>query len=187
MAFLKENKRKTVTSSFIDTDTIININLRDQSITDGHGTANFERLLYKHCPVLAKKERRVTISVNQPDVIDANRRKLVVRICNAIHSLDVTDRTKINIFNETVRFIRMVDEQDINQIFCIDSVSLYIKSLKEAYRNGHKGKTLSGRQNSLKALLMELDPDLLKQCKNIFITFPADTQNILPYTDDELK
>ena len=46
MAFLKENKRKTVTSSFIDTDTIININLRDQSITDGHGTANFERLLY---------------------------------------------------------------------------------------------------------------------------------------------
>lgn len=187
MAFLKENKRKTVTSSFINTDTVININLRDQSITDGHGTANFERLLYKHCPVLAMEGRRVAIPVNQPDIIDASRREFVVRICNAIHSLDATNRTKINIFNETVRFIRMVDEQDIKQIFCIDSVTLYIKNLIEAYQSGHKGKTLSGRQNSLKTLLMELDPNLFKQCKDIFITFPADTQNILPYTDDELK
>ncbi|WGL54561.1 hypothetical protein [Kluyvera intermedia] len=187
MAFLNENKRKTVTSSFTNTDTVINISLRDQSITDGHGTANFERLLYKHCPVLAMEGRRVIIPVNQPDIIDAGRRELVVRICNTIHSLDATNRTKINIFNETVRFIRVFDAQDIEQIFCIDSIALYINSLVVAYQNGHKGVTLSARQNSIKTLLMGLDFNLFKQCENIFITFPADTQKIIPYTDDELK
>ncbi|EIM7728360.1 hypothetical protein LN119_001713 [Salmonella enterica subsp. enterica serovar Coeln] len=187
MAFLKENKRKTVASSLINTDTVINMSLRDQSITDGHGTANFERLLYKNCPVLSMEGRRVVIPINQPDIIDAGRRELVVRICNAIHSLDATNRTKINVFNETVRFIRVFDAQDIKCIFCIDSVTLYIKSLAEAYQSGHKGKTLCGRQNLIKALLMGLDPDLFKQCKDVFITFPADTQNVLPYTDDELK
>ncbi|MCL6397644.1 site-specific integrase [Pectobacterium carotovorum subsp. carotovorum] len=187
MAFLKENKRKIVTSSFTNTDKVININLRHQSITDGHGTADFERLLYKHCPVLPMEGRRVVIPVNQPDIIDAGRRELVVRICNAINSLDATNRTKVNVFHETVRFIRMVDEKDIKEVFCIDSITLYLKSLTEAYQRGLKGKTLSGRQNSIKTLLVELDPYVFKQCKDIFIAFPADTQNVLPYTDDELR
>lgn len=187
MAFLNENKRKTVTSSFTNMDTVTNISLRDQSITDGHGTANFERLLYKHCPVLAMEGRRVIIPVNQPDIIDAGRRELVVRICNAIHYLDATNRTKINIFNETIRFIRFFDAQDIQQIFCVESISAYVNTLTKCYQNGHKGKTLSGRQYSLKTLLMGLDPNLFKQCESLFITFPADAQSVIPYTDNELN
>ena len=109
MAFLKDKKRKIVPPSFINTDTVINISLQDKSITDGHGTANFERLLYKNCPVLPIAGKRTLIPIDQPDFIYADRQLLVVRICNAIHGLDATVRTKVNIFNETVRFLKMTD------------------------------------------------------------------------------
>ncbi|AZI87929.1 site-specific integrase [Kosakonia sp. CCTCC M2018092] len=187
MAFLRDKKRKIAPPSFINTDTVINISLQDKSITDGHGSANFERLLYKNCPVLPVAGRRSLIPINQPEIIDADRQLLVVRICNAIHSLDATDRTKVNVFNETVRFLKMTDEQNIKNVFCIDTISMYIKSLVSLYHKGSKGKTLSGRQNSLKALLKALDYELFKQCKDSFFSFPSDTQATLPYTDNEIK
>lgn len=187
MAFLKENKRKIVTPSFTNTDIVINISLQDKSITDGHGTANFERLLYKNCPVLPMAGKRTVIPIDQPEIIYADRQLLVVRICNAIHGLDVTDRTKVNVFNETVRFFKMTDAENIKNIFCIDTISMYIKNLVSSHNQGSKGKTLSGRQNSIKALLKSLDYELYKKCEGIFFSFPADTQSVSPYTDDEVK
>lgn len=187
MAFLKDKKRKIVPPSFINTDTVVNISLQDKSITDGHGSANFERLLFKNCPVLPVAGRRTLIPIDQPEVIDADRQLIVVRICNAIHSLDATDRTKVNVFNETVRFLKMTDEQNIKNIFCIDTISMYIKSLVSLYHNGSKGKTLSGRQNSIKALLKAMDYELYKQCKDRFFSFPSDTQATHPYTDNEIE
>ncbi|HDF2340858.1 TPA: hypothetical protein PC598_000385 [Morganella morganii] len=187
MAFLKENKRKTVTSSFTNTDVLININLQDKSITDGHGTANFERLLYKNCPILSALGKRILIPIEKSKIIYANRKLLVVRICNAIHALDATERTKVNVFNETVRFLKMADAENIKNIFCIDTISMYIKNLVRLYHKGNKGKTLSGRQNSIKALLKSMDYELYKQCESIFFSFPADTQSVTPYTDYEVK
>ncbi|EKT66681.1 hypothetical protein [Providencia alcalifaciens] len=187
MAFLKDNNRKTVTSSFTNTDTLININLQDKSITDGHGTANFERLLYKYCPVLSIVGKRTLIPIEKSEIIYANRKLLVVRICNAIHALDATERTKVNVFNETVRFLKMADAENIKNIFCIDTISMYIKNLVRLYHKGNKGKTLSGRQNSIKALLKSMDYELYKQCESIFFSFPADTQSVIPYTDYEIK
>lgn len=185
MAFLKENKRKTVTTS--NADTVINISLRDKFITDGHNTANFERLLYKNCPVLPMIGTHSINLIESSEIIYADRESLVIRVCNAIHGLDATVRTKINVFNETVRFLRMVDAGNIKNAFCVDTISMYIKNLACLYRKGHKGKTLSGRQNSIKALLKSLDYDLYRQCKSIFISFPADTQSVIPYTDNEVK
>ncbi|WP_039660101.1 hypothetical protein [Pantoea sp. MBLJ3] len=187
MAFLKENKRKTVTTSNIDTDTVINISLRDKFITDQDRSANFERLLYENCPAITITDNPINIKIDKPNFVYANRQSLVIRICNAIHSLDATDRTKVNVFNETVRFLKMVDEQKIKNAFCIDTISMYIKNLVSSHNQGSKGKTLSGRQNSIKALLKAMDYELFKKCESVFISFPADTQSVSPYTDDEVK
>lgn len=187
MAFLKENKRKTVTTSNIDTDTVINISLRDKFITDQDHSANFERLLYENCPAISINDNHVNITTDKPNFVYANRHSLVIRICNAIHSLDATDRTKVNVFNETVRFLKMADEQKIKNAFCIDTISMYIKNLVSSHNQGSKGKTLSGRQNSIKALLKAMDYELFKKCESMFISFPADTRSVSPYTDDEVK
>lgn len=187
MAFLKENKRKTVTTSNIDTDTVVNISLRDKFITDQDRSANFERLLYKNCPTISIADNHINITIDKPNFVYANRQSLVIRICNAIHSLDATDRTKVNVFNETVRFLKMADEQKIKNVFCIDTISIYIKNLVSSHNQGSKGKTLSGRQNSIKALLKAMDYELFKKCESMFISFPADTQSVSPYTDDEVK
>lgn len=187
MAFLKDNKRKVAFPSLINSDAVINISLRDKSITDGHGTANFERLLYKNCPVLPMAGKRNIAPIDKSKIIDADRQLLAVRICNAIHDLDATERTKVNIFNETVRFLRMTDAENIKNIFCADTISMYVKNLVRLYHEGVKGKTLSGRQNSIKVLLKSIDHCLYKQCEGIFFTFPADTQIVEPYTDDEIE
>lgn len=168
MAFLKENKRKTVTTSNINTDTVINISLRDKFIKDQDRSANFERLLYENCPAIPITDNYINIKIDKPGFVYANRQSLVVRICNAIHSLDATDRTKVNVFNETVRFLKMADEHKIKDVFCIDTISMYIKNLVGSYNKGSKGKTLSGRQNSIKALLKAMDYELYTKCESIF-------------------
>lgn len=187
MAFLKDNKRKTTTPSPFTDSNVISLSLSDRSITDGHGTANFERLLYKDCPILPMEGRLISIPRNQPEIVDANRKELVVRICNAVHFLDVANRTKINIFSETVRYIRMLDSEGVKDFLCVDSVSLYINSLVKSYHDGTKGKTLSSRKSAIKSLLFELDVKLFEQCKGLFFSFPSDAENIQPYTDSELK
>lgn len=187
MAFLKDNRRKTKAPAPFNYSDVTSINLRDRAITDGHGAANFERLLYKGCPVLPMEGRRVNIPVNQPDIVSAGRKEIVVRICNAINSLDAANRTKVNIFNETVRYIKMMESEGLKEMLCLDSVSLYVNNLVKMYREGVKGKTLSARQNSIKRLLLELDAGFYKDCESIFFVFPADTDNVQPYTDDELK
>lgn len=187
MAFLKENKRKTSTAQKTNFENVVSINLKDRFITDGHGTANFERLLYKGCPILSMEEKRTNKPKTQADLVDGNRRELAIKICNAIHAMDKTDRTKVNIFRETVSFIRQMDSEGINDTFCHNSVSMYVNELAKLYEKGIKGKSLSSRQNSIKALLKELDIELYEQCKDIFITFPSDSEPTKPYTDDELK
>ncbi|MGP5307430.1 hypothetical protein [Vreelandella alkaliphila] len=187
MAFLKESKRKTSAARQTNFENVISINLKNKFITDGHGTANFERLLYKGCPILSMEEKRTKKPKNQADLVDANRRELAIKICNAIHGMDKTERTKINIFQETVSFIRQMDSEGISDTFCYDSISIYVNELAKLYEKGIKGKGLYSRQNSIKSLLKELDIELYEQCKNIFISFPSDSEPTKPYTDNELK
>ncbi|MGO2009104.1 hypothetical protein [Vreelandella alkaliphila] len=187
MAFLKESKRKTSATTPINDRNVVSINLKDKFITDGHSTANFERLLYKGCPVIPMEGRRIYKPKNQPALVDANRKELAVKICNAIHGMDKTKRSKINVFREAVSFIRALDNQGIENILCADSISWYIKKLASYYKQGTKGKSLSSRQDSLKILILELDVKLFEQCKEMFIAFPSDAEPIKPYTDAELK
>ncbi|MBS0855341.1 MULTISPECIES: hypothetical protein [unclassified Tatumella] len=187
MAFIKNNSRKTMMPSFLNEDNLVNINMRDHTIVDNGKIANFERLLYRGCPILPLDGYRVAIPINQPDIVDANRRSLVVSIFNILCYLDATNRTKINIFNELVRFIRMSEAQGFEEIFCIGSILFYSKSLVDHYNKGVKGKTLLSRQNSIKVLLRQLDPDLFNKCNDYFIKFPHDTKSAEPYTDDEIK
>lgn len=187
MAFLKENNRKTFSAISANEINLTSIDLKDKLITDGEHTANFQRLLYKGCPVLPMEGRRAYTPQNQPTIIDANRKSLAVKICNAIHGMDKTKRTKINIFRETVSFIRMLDSEGIEDIVCPDSVTWYVNELVKQYKKGVKGKSLSSRQNSLKALIKELDIELYRECEDIFIVFPSDNEPTKPYTDDELN
>ncbi|MDN3561612.1 hypothetical protein [Vreelandella neptunia] len=187
MAFLKESRRKISAVTSIVGEDIVSINLNDKFITDGHSTANFERLLYIGCPVLPMEGRRIYHNKDQPSIVDANRKLTAIKICNAIHSMDKTDRTKINIFRETVSFIRMMDSEGIENFFSFDAVSQYINELVKLYKKGVKGKSISSRQNAIKSLIKELDIVLYEQCENIFTVFPADNEPTKPYTDAELK
>lgn len=187
MAFLKESRRKTSAIIPIVDEDIVSINLNDKFITDGHSTANFERLLYIGCPVLPMEGRRIYQNKDQPSIVDANRRLTAIKICNSIHSMDKNDRTKINIFRETVSYIRIMDSEGIDNIFSFDAVSRYIKELVNLYKKGVKGKSLSSRQNAIKALIKELDIALYERCESIFIAFPDDHEPTKPYTDGELK
>ncbi|SEG03543.1 site-specific integrase [Marinobacterium lutimaris] len=187
MAFIKNDKRKTTSAKISKYSNTTNINLKERIITDGHGTADFERLLYKGCPVLPISGRRSVIPKNQPGIIDARRKEFAIKICNIIHSMDKSNRTKINIFHELVRFIRIIDDDGIDQPFCHDSISMYVRTLIEEYNAGKKGATILSRQNSIKTLILEFDYKLYDECKNVFISFPKDTVNVVPYTDDELK
>lgn len=187
MAFIKNDKRKTTSAKSSKYSNVTNINLKEKIITDGHGTANFERLLYKGCPVLPISGRRSVIPKNQPDIIDARRKEFAIKICNIIHSMDRSKRTKINIFNELVRFMRIMDDNGIDQPFCHDSISMYVESLVDEYNSGKQGSTILSRQNSIKALILEFDHKLYDKYKEFFICFPKDTVHVLPYTDDELR
>ncbi|WP_286985053.1 hypothetical protein [Halomonas sp.] len=187
MAFQRREKRKVSPAKPSYGSNVININLKDKAITDGHGTANFERLLYKGCPILPMDGRRAWAPKNQTEIVDAGRKEIVIKICNAIHSMDKTERTKINTFNEVVRYIRLLEKNGVEEIFCRESLSLYVNDLAAKYISGTKGKSLQSRQNSIKALLFEIDAELYEQCKKSFMSFPSDTTSVSPYSDDELK
>lgn len=187
MAFIKKNKRKTTKPSLIPASEIKNINLRDRLITDGHGHADFERLLYRHCPVIYRTNQARSFAKNSTSPIYANRNVLVINICNAIYSMDKKTRTKINIFNEIVAFFKLMDEHKIDDMFSVKLLKIYNKKFVEKYKSGVKGKSLQLRQNSLRCLLRELDFEFYEKNKRIFTTFPSDSDPILPYSDGEIK
>jgi hypothetical protein len=187
MAFIKNDKRKTTSAKSSKYSSVTNINLKEKIITDGHGTADFERLLYKGCPVLPINGRRIVHQKYKSKIIDVGRKDFVVKICNIIHSMDKSKRSKINIFNELVRFIRIVDDKSIEYPFCHESISIYVRSLVEEYNAGIKGSTILSRQSSMKALILDFDYRLYDSFKEIFICIPKDTVHVKPYTDDELR
>lgn len=186
MGFLKKNKRKQIEINNINQENPINYFLTKEIITDGHGSANFNRLFYKNCPVLPMPNRR-TVILKDKKLVIANRKKEVIKICNGIHALDASDRTKINIFNETVRFLKLLDSKNIEDVFSIESIQIFINALIALYHKGTKGRTLASRQNSFKILIQQYDNELYSQCENIFFSFPKEKTCILPYTDKELK
>lgn len=187
MAFLKDNKRKIVASCKYNITEVTNIDLKYKIINDGGRTADFERMLYKGCPVIPQSKNNSCVLDDKETFIDLNRKPQVIKICNSIHNIDATNRTKINIFSETVRFIRMVDGLNSSDIFSFETISIYVNSLISSYNNGVKGKTLSSRQNSLKSLLRSMDFELFKKCEKLFYSFPNDTDACSPYTDSEVK
>lgn len=187
MAFLKDNKRKIVTSYKHHATEAINIDLKSKTIKDGTKIADFERLLYKGCPVMPRGKRNFFILDDKETFINLNRKPLIIKICNSIHNMDATNRTKINVYRETLRFIRMMDGLNIMDIFSFENISIYLNSLMSEYNNGVKGKTLSSRQNSMKSLLKSIDFELFKKCEKLFFSFPDDTDICSPYTDGEVK
>ena len=89
-----------------------------------------------------------------------NRRALIVNLYNIILGFDRTVRSKINLFNELLCFIRFIDERNISNVFCVQSIDSYLKEFLSKYRNGIKGVSLNQKQSSIKAIIKELDSDL---------------------------
>ena len=187
MSFIKKTARKTTVPALFSNATVTHINLKDRNIVNGNNIANFERLCYLNCPVLPIEGKRIKIPLKQTELVDANRKDLIINICNIINELDVANRTKINLFNELVAYFRFSDSIGSKIYFDIETVSLYIDLLIEKYHSGTKGKGLSVRQARLRMILKEIDPKVHEQCKDIFFKFPHDTENVQPYTDGEVK
>jgi hypothetical protein len=185
MSFIKSATRKiTHTNNVTD---LLNVNHKNKYIYSNNGIADFNRLYLIGCPILPIPDRSISIPKNQHELIDANRRETVNRLHSIVSTMDRTDRSKTNLFYVLVHYLRFMDSKNISRIFSPESIKIYIDSLKQEYRDGTKGKTLSTRQGLLKTLIKELDAKLFMECESIFIKFPNDVEHSEPYTDSELK
>lgn len=184
MSFIKSSKRKLTPAE--QSAEIAHIDLKNKYIFYEDKTADFNRLYFIGCPILPIEGKRLVAPKNQGIPLDANRRKLVNKIYLAISTMDVAARSKTNIFDTLVHYLKLMDSRNITDIFSFNSVKIYIETLAQEYRDGKKGKTLSVRQGMLKIVLKEIDIDLLKQCDELFIAFPNDIEHTKPYTDTEL-
>ncbi|MGP8288793.1 hypothetical protein ACT3OH_00785 [Vreelandella zhanjiangensis] len=188
MSFRGKNRRKTTLPSDLKSfDQSIPFELQIRIISDGHSTANFERLLYKDCPVIDSSARRIKMPKNQSTLIDMNRRSLVYKVTSVVNGMDRTIRSKINIFDQLVAFFRYCDQLGYKDIFTTESIDQYIKTLVTSYHNGSKGKSLLQRQSILKTFLKEFDTNLYFACQKYFYNFPHDSMATPPYTDSEIK
>ncbi|MDR5898836.1 hypothetical protein QC823_07525 [Halomonas vilamensis] len=190
MSFRGKSRRKTTLPSDLKNfDQIIPFELQIRIISDGHSTANFERLLYKDCPVLDNSVRHAKLpkNQNQSSLIDMNRRSLVYKVTSVVNGMDRTIRSKINIFTQLVAFFRYCDRLGYKDIFTTDSIEQYIKTLVTSYHNGSKGKNLLQKQSVFKTFLKEFDANLYFSCQKYFYEFPRDSIETPPYTDDEIK
>lgn len=188
MSFRGEKRRKiTLPSGLNNFDQSIPFELQVRIISDGHSTANFERLLYKDCPVIDSSVRRIKSPKNQTTLIDMDRRSLVYKVTSVVNGMDRTIRSKINIFNQLVAFFRYCDRLGYTDIFTTHSIEQYINTLVKSYHNGSKGKNLLQKQSILKTFLKEFDANLYFACQKYFYNFPNDSIATFPYTDSEIK
>jgi hypothetical protein len=188
LAFTGKKTRKLSRSNRKDGgDKIIPLQSHVKIITNGHSTAHFERLCYKNCPVLHIEGRRLQKKTRDTELVDMNRRRLVKKVSIVINEMDMSDRSKINIFAQLLSFFRCCDSNDISDIFSEASVQVYIESLVDKYHSGVKGKTLSQAQGVFKSFLKEYDSHFYNICKKFFYVFPDDSRPVEPYTDQELK
>ena len=187
MALIGEQKRKILSFSEIFEEQVTSIALYAKFLTDGHSTAHFERLCYKNCPVLELSGRKYRVPKKQATLVDMNRGALVLKIMQTINAMDVTNRTKINVFATLVEFFKFCDSNEILKIFSVDSIKLYLKSVFSAYHQGVKGNTLRNKQNTFKCFLKNFDSNLFEKCEEVFFQLPKDSQPIEPYSDEELK
>ncbi|NLC66404.1 MAG: hypothetical protein GX752_05620, partial [Clostridium sp.] len=148
MSFIKSSKRKLTPAE--QSAEIAHIDLKNKYIFYEDKTADFNRLYFIGCPILPIEGKRLVAPKNQGIPLDANRRKLVNKIYLAISTMDVAARSKTNIFDTLVHYLKLMDSRNITDIFSFNSVKIYIETLAQEYRDGKKGKTLSVRQGMLK-------------------------------------
>ncbi|MFN4055386.1 MAG: site-specific integrase [Alishewanella aestuarii] len=187
MALIGEAKRKILSFSEIFEEQVTNIALYAKFLTDGHSTAHFERLCYKDCPVLELPGRRHKRPKFPNAPVDMNRRALVLKIMVTINEIDATNRSKINIFVVLVELFKLCDSEGIVNIFTLDALNLYTRSLLAKYQQGVKGKSLRQKQAMLKKFLKHFDNVLHEKYCGISLALPNDSQPVEPYSDDELK
>ncbi|WP_333779444.1 hypothetical protein, partial [Vibrio cholerae] len=75
MALIGVNKRKTLTANIVDN--VHDIRSLNKIFSDGHTTADLERLCFKDCPVLEIKGKKHPRKYQKTTLVDMNRRQLV--------------------------------------------------------------------------------------------------------------
>ncbi|MDW7549815.1 site-specific integrase [Pseudoalteromonas peptidolytica] len=186
MSFLGNSKRKTLVSDTTQPENLVELSSQIKVLTDGHSTADFERLNYKGCPVIERPNRRLKRSEACLEKVDMHRRSVVYKITMTINLMERAVRTKINIFAGLIELFRFCDERDIEHIFTVEAISEYLNSLVARYNLGAKGKTLAQKQSTLVSFLKEYDFKLYLELKPQLYEFPRDSQSVKPYTDNEL-
>ncbi|ENM3802820.1 site-specific integrase [Vibrio cholerae] len=185
MALIGVNKRKTLTANIVDN--VHDIRSLNKIFSDGHTTADLERLCFKDCPVLEIKGKKHPRKYQKTTLVDMNRRQLVYKITTTLNGMDRTVRTKINTFSILLELFRFCDSRNIVDVMAVSTIAKYIESLAEKYHAGVKGKNLLQKQATLRSFIKEFDPVLLSELKPHFFEFPQDSQSIVAYTDSELK
>lgn len=167
---------------------VLNVPVERMILKHAAHTVYFKRLGYKYCPEVQIKSAGSKFKLKHDEVlVDMNRWAQVRKLYAALVSIDRSPRTKINIFNALVSFVRNSDENSITDIFSKEAIMSFVSFLKERYHQGVKGKTLNQLQSSIKSVLNEMDVNLVESIRKEFITFPNDTDPVMPYTDAEVK
>ena len=187
MALIGVKKRKVLSSKSLEQEKIVEMKLQIRILSDGHSTADFERLCYKNCPSLGMQSNKINALSGKALPFDMNRRSLVYRITATVNAMDRTTRTKINIFSVLLDLFRFCDTSEITDIFSVQAIKKYIETLVDKYHSGLKGKNLSQKQSTLVSFIKEFDSTLFSDLRSFLFEFPRDSQTVKPYTDIELK
>jgi hypothetical protein len=188
LAFIGNEKRKSINLQKNTELDVLEVPLEQMMLKDDSHTAHFKRLGYKGCPKIKarSKVKQFNLEGNQ-SLQDMNRWAVVKELYFIMVKLERRPRTKINIFNAMVSLIQHCDEHEIKDFYSKSAILSYISKLKNRYLTGVKGKTLMQIQNSIKVILLEVNPSLLDELKQDFLVIPDDTSPCHAYSDDELK
>jgi hypothetical protein len=183
----KETRKKLVVKQYAEIG-VLDVPIERMILKHAAHTVYFKRLGYKYCPGVQINSAGLRFKLKRDEVlVDMNRWEQVRELYSALVSIDRSSRTKINIFNALVSFVRNSDENSITDIFSKEAIASFVSFLKKRYRQGVKGKTLNQLQSSIKSIFYEMDFKFAESVIGDFISFPNDTDPVIAYTDTEVK
>jgi len=188
LAFIGNKTRKNISAKPLSEIDVLPIPVEKMVLLYSNYTVYFKKLGYKNCPTTKVRSKGTVFNLKENEtLIDMNRWDQVGKIYSAFIKIERSPRTKVNMFHAIVLLIQNSDQKHIENIFSVESIMSFIATLKERYLAGIKGKTLMQVQNSIKAILFEVNQELHHELKNYFLSLPNDTSSSEPYTDAEIK
>lgn len=188
LAFIGNEKRNIIDIKVSAKLSIIDSSIDKMLLRDDSHIAYFKRLGYKFCPHIKLRTNGNSFKLKEGEaLIDMNRWGVIKELYFIMLQLELSPRTKINIFNAMAYLIKHCDENEIKDFYSAHAIKSLISNLKSRLHQGIRNKTIMAIQYSIKVILFEINPSIIDDLKNDFLMLPDDSLPSKPYSDDELK